>query len=498
MFGSDRYNSRVISNTPTPPSGGCDQFFGFSTPPFTLSANPRFRFPSASHEAALSQVLYALERREPVIVVTGDIGLGKTLLCRTVLERLPRKTFLSVIDDPLLGPDDLLKRILEDFGVISAENAGAIRVSRHELAHAMNTFLVSLAPLAAHAVVIIDEAQHVRADVVEQLRLLANTSDDRGTLLQIVLVGQPTLQTLLAKPELQQLRQRVTRFVNLSRLTDDEVKQYIAHRLTVARESETDSRIPGAHDLARAIAAWNESSRPVAFTDEAIEAAARLSRGVPRLLNVLCDRALEVAFEQQSRSVDALTVAAAARLVQLDDAIAETLPTVEEAHASRRGRYLTAAAAVIIAGVAATAWLGSRARQHAAVVDRPAVQKSVPPPQTSSIAAPAPVPPPGGVSPNSEAVNLVAGAAPNVSVADDTVAIGASFEVVVASFRTDAKATEVVRQLTGLGQPVHQRSADGWRQVVAGPFPSRAAAEDTQRQLDRDGFTDTRIVRAGR
>jgi general secretion pathway protein A len=487
----------VISNTPAPRADGCEQFFGFRAPPFSLSANPRFRFPSAAHEEALSQVLYALQRREPVIVVTGDIGLGKTLLCRTVLERLPRKTFLSVIDDPLLGPDDLLKRILENFGVISAEHAGSIDVSRHELAHAMNRFLASLAPLTAHAVVIIDEAQHVRSDVLEQIRLLANSGDDRGTLLQIVLVGQPTLQTLLAKPELQQLRQRITRFVTLSGLTDDEVKQYIVHRLTVAREAETDSPIPGAHDLARALAAWNESSRPATFTDEAIEAAARMSHGVPRLVNVLCDRALEVAFEQRSRSVDAQTVAAAARLVQLDDAIAETPPVVEEGHAaSRSGRVIAAVAAVILVG--ATAWFGVRARNRVPLVERPAIQSSTPPPQTKSVAIPAPVPPPAAASGDSGTVSPVAVAAPNPSAADGAVQADQSFEIVVASFRTDSKAAEVVEQLTNLGEPVHQRAIDGWQQVVAGPFTSRAAAEVTQGQLDREGFIGTRIVRAAR
>jgi len=482
---------------PTSRGDGCEQFFGFHDPPFSLSANPRFRFPSAAHEEALSQVLYALQRREPVIVVTGDIGLGKTLLCRTVLERLPRKTFLSVIDDPLLGPDDLLKRILENFGVISAEHAGSVDVSRHELAHAMNRFLASLAPLAAHAVVIIDEAQHVRSDVLEQIRLLANSGDDRGTLLQIVLVGQPTLLTLLAKPELQQLRQRVTRFVSLSGLTDEEVKQYIAHRLAVARETETDSPIPGAHDLARAIAAWNESSRPVTFTDEAIEAAARVSHGVPRLVNVLCDRALEVAFEQRSRTVDAPTVAAAARLVQLGDAISETPSMVEEGRkVSRSGRYLAAVAAVILA--AAAVWTGIRARDRVRVVERPTVQSSTPPSQTSSVAAPAPVPEPAAVSGDPGTVSPVAGAAPSPPVADGAVQIDQSFEIVVASFRTDSKAAEVVGQLTDLGESVHQRAIDGWQQVVAGPFRSRAAAEDTQRQLDREGFTGTRIVRAAR
>jgi general secretion pathway protein A len=485
----------VINSTSTAPPEGYEGFFGFSDPPFSLSANPRFWFASAAHEDALSQIMYALQRREPVIVVTGDIGLGKTLLCRTVLERLPRKTFLSVIDDPLLGPDDLLNEILEDFGIISAEYAGSIHASRHELAHVMNAFLASLEPLDAHAVVIIDEAQHVRPDVLEQVRLLANNSDARGTLLQIVLVGQPSLQALLAKPELQQLRQRVTRSVNLTALTDDEVKQYIAHRLAVARETATGSRMPGAHDLARAMAAWNESSRPLTFTKDAIEAAARVSHGVPRLVNVLCDRALEVAFEQRSRSIDALTVDAAARLVQLGEPAAEATHTGEGRSVSHTPRYLMAVAIVVLA-VAAT-WFGLRARGDARVVSAPSANPSTSSqPPSVAVAPPISAPPP--TSPDPGSVAPAAGADPNPSVPDRRVETDQSFEIVVASFRTEVKAAEVVAQLTELGQRVHQRSIDGWQQVVAGPFASRAAAEDAQRELDQKGFSGTRVVREGR
>src|SRR5690349_11309966 len=249
----------VITEPPLPGRHGYEQFFGFAEPPFSLSANPRFRFASAGHEEALSEVTYGLERREPIIVVTGDIGMGKTLLCRTVLERLPRKTFLSVITDPLLGRDDFLKRILEDFGIIAAERAATLEASRHDLTQAMETFLLSLAQLDAHAVVVIDEAQHLQPEVLEQIRLVANAQDTRGTLLQIVLVGQPSLRTLLEKSELRQVRQRVSRFVSVNALTDGEVRQYIAHRLTVARQPKANSGLAGANDLAREMARWNES-----------------------------------------------------------------------------------------------------------------------------------------------------------------------------------------------------------------------------------------------
>src|SRR5258708_5683672 len=171
-----------------------EPFFGLNESPFSLAPNPRFLFASASHSAALAQVTYALERREPLVVVTGEIGTGKTLLCRTVLQRLERKTFLSIINDPLLEPDELLKQLLQDFGVIPKSRTAPTSATRHDLAETLHDFLQSLVPIHAHAVVIIDEAQHLQPEVLEQIRLLSNTGDEHGTLLQIILVGQTDLE----------------------------------------------------------------------------------------------------------------------------------------------------------------------------------------------------------------------------------------------------------------------------------------------------------------
>ena len=165
----------------------------------------------ARHTAALAHVTHALERREPVVVVTGEIGTGKTLLCRTVVERLERKTFLSIVTDPLLEHDDLLKQMLQDFGVISKDRTRLTPASRHDLVHALQQFLSSLASLNAHAVVIIDEAQHLKPDMLESIRLVSNIQDERGTMLQIILVGQTDLDQLVSRPELRALKQRVSR-----------------------------------------------------------------------------------------------------------------------------------------------------------------------------------------------------------------------------------------------------------------------------------------------
>src|SRR5580693_8636603 len=237
---------------------GYERFFGLNEAPFSLAPNPRFLFESASHAAALAQVAYALERREPLVVITGEIGTGKTLLCRTVLHRLERKTFLSIINDPLLERDDLLKHLLQDFGVISKDRSRLTKTSRHELIQALQAFLISLVPIQAHAVVIIDEAQHLQPDVLEQIRLLSNIDDEHGTMLQIILVGQTDLEPLLARPELRQFQQRVSRRIQLKPLDGDEVGQYIEHRLALARGGKTPTQTPGAKELERAMDEWEE------------------------------------------------------------------------------------------------------------------------------------------------------------------------------------------------------------------------------------------------
>ena len=287
-----------------------EPFFGLSEAPFSLAPDPRFLFASASISAALEQLAYALGRREPLIVVTGEIGTGKTLLCRAVMKRIPRETFLSVIDDPLLERDDLLKQMLQDFGVIAKDRTRLTETTRHELVEALQAFLRSLGAIQAHAVVAIDEAQHLRPEVLEQIRLLSNMNDERGTLLQIILVGQPELETLLSRPELRQLHQRVTRRFHLEPLNREEVREYIDHRLALARNG--GSQAPGAAELAHELAAWSGMKRDAQFTDEAVQAVFEISRGFPRVINLLCDRSLEAACASNLRVVDAFGINKAA------------------------------------------------------------------------------------------------------------------------------------------------------------------------------------------
>ena len=295
---------------------GYEQFFGLSDAPFSLAPNPRYLFESASHAHALQELAYAIQRREPLVVVTGEIGSGKTLLCRTVLQRLDGRTFVSVINNPLLERDDLLKQMLQDFGVMSTDRTTVPGVSRHDMVHALEDFLSSLIALDAHAVVMIDEAQHVQPDVLEQIRLLSNIDAPSGTRLQIMLVGPLELESLLARPDLRQFQQRVSRRIRLEPLRENELQSYIEHRLAVGRAA--GSGLPGAGDLAEALAQWNGEGGGVTFTPDAVRAVWRGSGGLPRVVNLLCDRALEAAYHRQLRTIDAdlVETAAAERLPQ--------------------------------------------------------------------------------------------------------------------------------------------------------------------------------------
>ncbi len=509
-----------------------EQFFGLQEAPFSLAPNPRYLFESASHAAALAQLTYAIERREPLVVMTGEIGTGKTLLCRTVLNRLERKTFVSIINNPLLQRDDFLNQLLQDFGVISKDRTLATTPSRHDLVHALEDFLASLVVLDAHAVVIIDEAQHVLPDVLEQIRLLSNIDDAKGTMLAIILAGQPDLETMLSRPELRQFQQRVSRRIRLEPLTANELPMYIERRLVVGRTPQ--SQMPGADDLAEAIAEWEGSRAAVTFTPEAIDAIWRFSGGLPRIVNLLCDRTLEAACGQRLRTIDARLIDTAAvalglkpQQVPADPSPASPAPSpwalvpspapppesaaeadkvpiaFEPATAiarPRRSRVAGLVAVIVVLIIAiwfslrgATGPAGSRSApaQTPSSIPPPPVLRSEPPSTGAGTAAA----PAQATAPRPPAAAAPAAAGAAVPAGD---AAAERFDIVVASFRTEARATSVATEVSALGVPVRQRLSGGWQQVVAGPFPSREDAVAAQQRLAGAGMTDTHVVAATR
>lgn len=255
-----------------------ESFFGLKESPFNVTPDPRFIYLSRHHLEALSTLLYGVESRRGFIEITGEIGAGKTTLCRTLLKELEGRAKSAFIFNPKLSELELLQTIVEDLGVTPLGRR------RKDYFDALNRFLLEELAKGGNAVLIIDEAQNLRPTALEQIRLLSNLETTREKLLQIILVGQPELHTILARPELSQLRQRIAIRYHLPSLNPEETEKYIAHRLRVA----------GSEDRF--------------FTPEAVERIFELSGGVPRLINVLADRALLGAFVKGIRIVETALV----------------------------------------------------------------------------------------------------------------------------------------------------------------------------------------------
>jgi type II secretory pathway predicted ATPase ExeA len=314
-----------------------EQYYGFKEKPFSLTPDPRYLYRSQSHANAFELLQYAIRRREGFVVVTGDIGTGKTTLCRAVLEQIDRNTFTALVLNPFLSEEDLLKRILQDFGVISRDEVKAGRlagVSKQELVDALQDFLLALIPLKASAVVIIDEAQNLPLPVLEQIRILSNLETDKEKLLQIVLVGQLNLQTVLRRPDLRQLDQRVSIRYELKPLDAESAAAYVAHRVTIAGGSAS-----------------------VAFTARALARVHKLSGGIPRLINLICDRALVAGFSARTNRITPEMVAQAALSLDLRP------PSPAPFHLVRRAPLAAGALVALMSSalsVGATAWLYER------------------------------------------------------------------------------------------------------------------------------------------
>ncbi|HEU4892973.1 MAG TPA: AAA family ATPase [Vicinamibacterales bacterium] len=260
-----------------------EDYYGFVEKPFSLTPDPRYLYRSESHANAFELLQYGIRRREGFIVVTGDIGTGKTTLCRALLDQLDRKTFTALVLNPFISEDDLLRLILQDFGVVSREEMKRGRlaaVSRQALIEALNDFLLSLLALRAKALLIIDEAQNLPRPILEFIRMLSNLETDKEKLLQIVMVGQLNLKDVLRSPELRQLDQRVSIRYELRPLAAEETAAYVAHRLTIAGGGAV-----------------------VSFTPKALQSVYKYSGGIPRVINLLCDRALLAAYSERATRV---------------------------------------------------------------------------------------------------------------------------------------------------------------------------------------------------
>jgi general secretion pathway protein A len=260
-------------------------FFGLNDKPFAITPDPRYLYLSERHAEALAHLMYGINESGGFIQLTGEVGTGKTTVVRTLLARVPHHADVAVILNPRISPIEFLLTICEELGV---EIPTADRDSAKQMVDALNRRLLKAHAEGRRIIVIVDEAQNLSADVLEQVRLLTNLETPTHKLLQIILIGQPELRDLLDRNELRQLAQRITGRYHLEPLSREETKGYIRHRLRVAGGSEE------------------------IFTTGALGEVHRLSKGIPRVINVSCDRALLGAYTRETRKVTAALVRRAA------------------------------------------------------------------------------------------------------------------------------------------------------------------------------------------
>ena len=249
------------------------EFYGLTQAPFDLTPNPRFLFPSGKHREALNHLLYGIRERKGFVQLTGEVGAGKTTLCRALLEQLDGHFSTAVILNPVLDGDELMKAIATEFGL----PVKSMKLDRLDTLALMSEFLLRQVELGKDAVLIVDEAQDLTEELLEQIRLLSNIETDDRKLLQIVLLGQPELRDRLNSHRLRQLRQRITVRYHLTPLTRFEVSQYIQHRLELAGAKSTPY-----------------------FTRPALWRIYNYSHGIPRLVNAVCDKALLAGYVEHS------------------------------------------------------------------------------------------------------------------------------------------------------------------------------------------------------
>ena len=416
--------------------------------PFGLSPDQRFIYRSDAYIWAFEQITTAVLQREGLMLVVGEPGTGKTLLCRTLLTRLSGRHPVCVIVDPCVRIEELLLQMLQDFGVVQGGRSD--RLSRHDLVATLHRFLASLIPLNTTAVLVIDEAQHLDFAVLEQLRLLSNCESDRAKLLQIVLVGTPALEGVCRSEHMHHFDQRIARRCRLSPLNREEVLEYIENRLMVA------------------------AIQPEEFSGPAVNAIATLSGGVPRTINLLCERSLDLSRRRGVSPINISIVREAAKQLE----ISSSRPWFKNI----KNKRTAVVASVLLAGVPPATWLW--ASQSA---------RSTPPAAVAAAAAPA------SASLPDRAV-FAAGADIPVMIDDvttGTLMLADGLTIQVAAFREPDRAAAVTQQLRGAGLPAFRRMEPGGLRhlVLVGPYVTEVETQSVQQVLSDQGFRQTKVVR---
>jgi general secretion pathway protein A len=260
------------------------EYFGLKDLPFSISPDPSFLYMSEKHREALAHLVFGIKSEGAFVLLTGEVGTGKTTICRCMLDRLPENCDTAFIINPRLTDVELLATICEEIGITYPRRTSSVKA----FVDLINRRLLDSHAAGRRTLLIIDEAQNLSPAVLEQLRLLTNLETNRCKLLQIVLIGQPELRDMLARTELRQLSQRITARFHLEPLSQKEVSDYISHRLAIA------------------------GTRHMLFPYPITGRLFRLSKGVPRLINLICDRALLGTYVQGKDAVDRKTLKKAA------------------------------------------------------------------------------------------------------------------------------------------------------------------------------------------
>lgn len=266
-----------------------ERFFNLNETPFSIAPNPHYLYMSQQHNEALAHLIYGVGRDGGFVLLTGEVGTGKTTICRCFLEQIPEGTDVAFVLNPKVDVDELLATICDELSIPYISDTLTLK----DYIDHINSFLLQQHSEGRHTVLIIDEAQNLSADVLEQIRLLTNLETHEKKLLQIILLGQPELQDMFQRSELRQLSQRVTARFHLSALKEAEIGPYVYHRLSVAGSMDPKSVFPA----------------------QTIRRLFQISKGIPRIINLVCDRSLLGAYAKETRVIDPSILNAAAREV---------------------------------------------------------------------------------------------------------------------------------------------------------------------------------------
>jgi general secretion pathway protein A len=262
-------------------------YFGFKESPFSIAPDPRYLYMTDQHREALAHLVYGLNSEGGCILLTGEVGTGKTTVCRCLLEQIPQQSNIALVFNPKVTATELLETICDELGIEYPEGENSVKTYIDRI----NAFLLQANAAGQKTVLIIDEAQNLDSTVLEQLRLLTNLETNQRKLLQIIILGQPELLEILSRENMRQLAQRITARFHLNPLTRDELKAYITHRLAIA------------------------GSNIQLFDEKTLKKLYQLSNGIPRIINIICDRALLGAYVENKNRVDLATLKNAAKEV---------------------------------------------------------------------------------------------------------------------------------------------------------------------------------------